>query len=236
MKRMRFFVPALIFALVSSSAFSSTATFIQGNWQISMNDDFTEITIRGIVDCPYQSEVVVPDNFDGIPVTAIGNEAFYDRSMRSVVIPESIKEIGSEVFYSCDYLEKISIPSGISVIPEDAFRYCYNLSEVVIPNSVKEIKSRAFQSCRNLSKITVPDSVEKIGSYAFSDCQKLETAVLSKNLKSIGERAFSGCTVLKNLTIPQSVTSVGRNIFDGCSAITLLYKISVAKKYNTDVF
>ena len=60
--------------------------------------------------------------------------------------------------------------------------------------------------------------------------------VLPKNLKSIGEKAFSGCKVLKELTIPQSVTSVGMNVFSGCSAITLLYKISVAKKYNTDVF
>ena len=258
MKAIKFFVFALAFAFVSSAAFSSTVTFTQGNWQISMNDDFTEITIQGIIDCPYQSDVVIPDNFDGIPVTAIARRAFYDRSMKSVVIPESVKEIGSEAFYYCTALEKISIPGGILVIPENAFGYCRMLSEVVIPNSVKEIGNCDFQGCGCLSKITVPDSVEKIGysafaycsglesaviysaerieSYVFSECPKLETVVLPKNLKSIWEKAFSGCKVLKELTIPQSVTSVGRNVFSGCSAITLLYKISVAKKYNTDVF
>ena len=42
--------------------------------------------------------VVIPAEIDGKPVTSIGDYAFYDNQLTSVVIPGSVKSIGNYAF------------------------------------------------------------------------------------------------------------------------------------------
>ena len=56
------------------------------------------------------TEVVIPDNLNGYPVTEIGSSAFADCTLlKSVTIPESVTIIGDEAFVGCTALTSAEI-------------------------------------------------------------------------------------------------------------------------------
>ncbi len=208
----RKFLIGLLVLVVGARLFADTVSFTQGRWTIRMNDSFTEITICGINDVQYNESVTIPDNFDGVPVTAIGDGAFSYTSIGSVTIPSSVKKIGYNAFYNCDNLTSFTIPDSVTSMGNSIFSSCDKLSSVVLPKGTTYIPESMFYNCYNLTSVTVPSTVTEIKREAFKGCKSL------------------------NLTIPATVTTVGRNIFSGCATISLSYKIQVAKKYNVDIF
>ena len=69
-------------------------------------------------------DVEIPSNIDGLPVTAIGEEAFKNAMIRSVVIPSSVRSIDWFAFSGCTCLESVTIPSSVLTISYGAFDYC----------------------------------------------------------------------------------------------------------------
>ena len=59
-------------------------------------------------------------------------------------------------FGGCKKLKSVSIPNSIKEISDFAFERCENLQEISIPNSVKKIEKHAF-SKSGLVKVIVPD-------------------------------------------------------------------------------
>lgn len=98
-------------------------------------------------------DVIIPDN-----VIAIGEYAFKDTKIKSVIMPNSVTEIRWNAFYSCDILE-----------------------DIILSNTLKLICSSAFSNAIKL-KIHLPDSVESIGGGAFSgiDSIYLSSYLLNK--------------------------------------------------------
>ena len=77
--------------------------------------------------------------------------------MKSVVIPYSVTEIGSEAFYNCKGLTAVDISSSVVVIKERTFGGCRDLKSITIPASVIKIANDTFEDCR--AYITVhPDN------------------------------------------------------------------------------
>ncbi len=65
-----------------------------------------------IVDCDETvTEVIIPDEINGLPVTIIGDSAFSKCSIEDIVIPENITYIGYNAFYSCYPLNSITFES-----------------------------------------------------------------------------------------------------------------------------
>ena len=69
-------------------------------------------------------DIEIPSNIDGLPVTSIGEEAFKNAMIRSVIIPSSVREIDWFAFSGCTCLESVSIPSSVLSIAYGAFDYC----------------------------------------------------------------------------------------------------------------
>ena len=121
-----------------------------------------------------ETEVVIPSEIDGKPVTAIGNSAFwYCSSIESIVIPNSVTTIGYGAFSYCSSLKSIVIPNSVITIGEHAFQSCLSLTSIVIPNSVTTIGNSAFNDCNSLTSVVIPNSVTTIGSSAFFGCYSL---------------------------------------------------------------
>ncbi len=120
------------------------------------------------------SSIEIPSEYNGKPVTSIGNSAFSSCSkLTSVKIPDSITSIDSGAFRQCLNLAYITIPDSVTSIGSSAFSNCTNLTSVTMGNNVTNIGEKAFYYCIGLTTLTIPNSVTSIGTDAFSGCRKL---------------------------------------------------------------
>ena len=111
--------------------------------------------------------IVIPAQIDGKSVTRIGNNAFEKSSVKEIVIPDSVTEIGSQAFSGCEKLTGVSIPNSVTTIRDRAFFDCNSLASITIPDSVTDIELQAFCNCTSLKSVTIPASVTDIGDEAF---------------------------------------------------------------------
>ena len=124
-------------------------------------------------------------------------------------------EAFSDKFIGCLFLKSLVLPDSVTNIGDYAFRGCKSLKSLVIPDSVTSIGDHAFEDCESLKSLVIPDSVTSIGERAFIGCESLKSLVIPDSVTSIGRRAFSGCDSLKSLVIPASVGNIIGNPFSG---------------------
>ena len=162
------------------------------------------------------TSLVIPDS-----VTNIGDYAFSGcSSLSSVVIPDRVTSIGDCAFENCSSLTDIVIPDGVTNIGKCAFEGCRSLTDIVIPDCVTSIGDCAFANCFSLTGIVIPDSVTGIGKFAFSGCSSLSSVVIPDSVSCIGSGAFKNCSSLSSLVIPDCVTSIGNYAFAYCKSLT----------------
>ena len=164
------------------------------------------------------TSLVIPDS-----VTNIGDYAFSGcSSLSSVVIPDRVTSIGDCAFENCSSLTDIVIPDGVTSIGDCAFEGCRSLTDIVIPDGVTSIGDCAFEGCRSLTDIVIPDGVTSIGDCAFENCFSLTGIVIPDSVTGIGKFAFSGCSSLSSVVIPDSVSCIGSGAFKNCSSLSSL--------------
>ena len=184
--------------------------------------------------------VIIPSEIDGVPVTGIGNSAFYYcKGLISVTIPDSVTSIGDFAFGSCTSLVSVNIPDSVKSIGEYAL---YDTpwfkgkqqqnplvivndilidgstcsGDIIIPDGITSISDFAFSGCTELTSIIIPDSIESIGIGVFSECTGLISVTIPDSVAIIDEMAFSECTSLISITIPDSVATIGITAFFEC--------------------
>lgn len=184
----------------------------------TLNQGQTSYSVTGRGSCE-DTEIVIPATYEELPVTAVGNSAFLEENITSVVLPDSVKQIGLNAFMACGSLETISIYGEDVSIGNEAFKYCTQLKEVVFLGSVTSIDTQAFYSCGGLIEIEFPVGLTTLGGQAFSDCSNLKGVVLPDGLKEIGDDAFSYCRKLESIVIPDSVETIGQAAFLLCESL-----------------
>ena len=199
--------------------------------QFTFTTNSGALTIKGYTGSG--GTVVIPSATNGLPVTSIGNQAFYQKSsITNVSIPNSVTSIGDYAFYFCTNLTSVTIPDSVTSIGDHAFRECYGLTSVTLGSGVTSIGGYAFSSCTSLTSVTIPSSVTSIGQVVFSSCSSLRAITVD-----VLNPAFSGVAgVLFNksqttliaypgglagsYSIPASVTSIGGYAFAACTSLT----------------
>ena len=117
--------------------------------------------VSGIGKCT-DSTVIIPAEYDGLPVKEIGSRAFQNcTSFTEMVLPDSIIRIQSKAFYNCDSLRKITLSDTLQTIGSDAF-VGTALKTIDLPESLSEISQCAFLGCRELEEVKIPANIKYI--------------------------------------------------------------------------
>ena len=221
--------------------------------QYSNYDNWDEIENWGLnlqkFDLSNGSDIVVPNDIDGIPVTyvrgltadltsiklpssliKIKDDAFNSMdTLKSLVIDggaPNLNELGERSFSGCSNIEELDLSnSKLTSIPEGAFAYCKNLKTIKLPSTITSIGDEAFYNCQSLTNIEGLDkcNLKSIGSAAFSNCKALENLDFSKStFTNVPSKAFNGCSALAKITLPDTLTTIGGYAFYACYGIPQL--------------
>ncbi|MBO7214878.1 MAG: leucine-rich repeat protein [Clostridia bacterium] len=161
-----------------------------------------EYSVRGLGSFT-GTEIIIPNEYNGMPVTDINASAFKGKLITSVYIPASVKVIGKQAFSGCINLTSVSIESGSALesVGLDAFEECSNLlltnvdgsgylgdatspvvlikgdtekAQVTINSSCRVIYQKAFENNAVISEVTIPASIQNIGESAFYKCNNVK--------------------------------------------------------------
>ncbi len=196
------------------------------------------------------TDVNIPDNYYGYPVTVISANAFRGAvALETVGIPHSVKEIGKRAFNSCSSLNDLVMPnSQIEKIGDGAFAYCTSFTEFTIPASVTSIGDSVFSSCDNLKKFiveegnsyyTAPNGVLynknqtvliKIPSAYSSDTYTVPDGVTTLAADALYNTPSDA--ELKTLILPASLTTVGEAAVGENPVLEKIYYLGSAEDWS----
>lgn len=159
-------------------------------------------------------EVVIPGTIGGLPVTTIGDSAFYhDYRITSVFVPEGVLSLENHVLADCLSLTNVALPASLRNIGASVLAQCPFLPETVIPGNVTNIGGWAFSSCPNLGSVRIPDNVLTIGDMAFY-ASFITNATIGRGVISLGNYAFAYCW-LGDVFFLGDAPQTGAAVFNG---------------------
>ena len=104
------------------------------------------------------TEVTVPAEYQGAPVTGIGPRAFSGCPfLTRAQLPEGLQTIGAEAFKNCIGLEEITLPSTVTWLGRAVFEDCISLDRADLSQSKLEIlPGGTFYRCISLWELSLP--------------------------------------------------------------------------------
>ena len=215
-----------------------------------VTDESVTCVITGIGTCT-DTNIYIPSYIGKYPVTAIDTGAFEKiTTIKSVVVPNGITEIGGRAFFGCTGLEKITISSTIQKIGVNAFFECNKLKSVHISDLTAWCKikfeggadanplyhaERLFLNDQLVTSLTIPDGITEIGNFAFVNCTPLSEIIIPEGVTYIGVQAFYNCSIT-SVTIPDSVQTIEGAAFSACEKLTDIKLPSSLSKIEMGVF
>ena len=142
--------------------------------EFTLNEDGESYSVTGIGTCT-DADIVIPNTYNGKPVTGIGDFAFS----------------------GCTDITSVVIRDGVASIGNGAFSGCTSLATIDFSNSVRLVGNCSFGGCafENLSIV----GLEVMGPWAFAGCELLESIVVSSTLVWVAWDAFRGCTTFDTI-------------------------------------
>lgn len=177
-------------------------------------------------------------NTYNLTVTKIGDGAFDQVEIKTIVLPNTITYIGNDAF-NFSYAENINIPNKFESIGDRAF-YCCSIKSAVIPGTCKSIGDDAFRNSEiesitfnesttplsignnafkatKLHSVTLPFRLSSLGEGSFAENFWLQTAkIMSSKITMIPNKCFYYCKILQSIELPSSITSIGDMAFQDC--------------------
>lgn len=190
----------------------------------------TQVAPSGFSSKSSVTSIVLPDTIE-----EIGSYAFYNcTKLSSINIPTSLKKILAYTFYKCDLSEPITLPKGFKEIGAYAF-YGTGLTEVTLPETLSTIGNYAFAYC-DVQEIELPEGLIELGEYAFNGCNDLQKVTFSNCYVQIEYKAFADCTALKQVELGRAVRAIDNMAFYRCIELPGIVIPTTVTSIGLDVF
>lgn len=139
-----------------------------------------------------REHVLIPSEIGGFPVTALADKAFYEKHVTTVVVPDSVTEIGDLCFSGDNYLVSLTLPDGLAELSYGALESCYSLLDFELPKGLKTIGAGALQAIFYLTHLTIPAGVTDIEQMNFLMMHGLEEVSVAEGSTSFTYDAENG--------------------------------------------
>ena len=213
----------------------------------------------------------------GNSVTEIAEEAFegeYTRysqtypahSLSWIILPESLKKIGSKAFANCKKLFSVMILSSDCDIADDAFSGCSWLNKIAAPDKETALKIKQkpnsvwtisagetvdvekgiiwganadtapWVTGKYTGKLVIPEDVTSLYWICMAECPNITEVILPSKLETIGVQAFLNCTSLTELILPSKLETIGSQAFQNCTSLKDITIPNRITEMETDAF
>ncbi len=219
-------IPTAITTLPSSTFYGCTSLT-----SVGLHDGITTIGGQAFDGCTALTELALPAHLQKVEVSA-----FRGSGIRSLVLPETVNSLASNIFAECPNLESVTLPSGLTRLPNQLFDKCPKLTTVNIPAGVTSLPDYLFRNCTSLAHVTLPASLTSIGSDCFYGCSSLQNLDLPATLTSLGSSVFSGCKSFTAITLPEGLTTLPYATFQNCTRLADVQLPSTLTRINSSAF
>ena len=157
----------------------------------------------------------------------------YNNSVGDVVLPQSLKVLGSEAFVKI-LITKLEIPAGCTTIGRNVACKCPFFTKYIVAESnpnytavdgilySKDRKTLENYPSAKLGEVFVcPSGVEKVEEAAFSGNRYLKHIYFQEGVKSVGSNALQD-QPLESVSFPSSLTKSGLLLY-GCNKLKAFY-------------
>ena len=202
-------------------------------------------------DCWQLEQVQLP-----VGLQKIDDYAFHSTALKEVNIPDTVTEIGEHAFDTRQTLRTAVIPASVRTIGRDAFCGSSDLEIHAYPGSTAEAYARKNRiRCVLLTEtktdptpdprpasdaglliengeltgilgqpedLVISESVTSIRPGVTGNIHSLKRLTLPRSLTRIGEQCFVSCANLEQITFPDTLKEIGDGSFSGCKALERL--------------
>ena len=214
----------------------------------TLNADNT-YTVTGLTDS-YDKTIVIPSHYEGLPVVAIGDNAFRDLPIVKVVIPSTVTKIGHLALCASLNFEDVEVnPAnpGFTAIDGSCFKGYYkelfsasyfvrNESEgSAYSHEIDALQDTldpsAYEGLFNVTTLNITGPTVFIDRGTFCQStdrpgyyryyfENLTTVTLPDSLLWLGDSAF-GASMIKDVTLPSSLGYMGTYVFKHVESVTV---------------
>lgn len=200
--------------MASFAGCSSNAT--EQKLEYEVVDD--HVVITKYTDSTERTEITVPDELDGKPVTEIKDFSLFNaESLKTIYIGKNVQTIGEWSMTNNQHLEQFVVdeenPYFCSV---DGVLFTKDMKTIVYFPPAKNIEFNKYGDAQNKTTYAIPEGVEIIRSKAFYKCYYVEDITIPSTVKRIEEKAFHRTAALYQITLPEGLEYIGKDAFAYC--------------------
>ena len=220
---------AMLLALMPLTVFATTEGLVY-----TLSDDETYYIVSSYTGSA--TKVVIPSEYEGLPVKEIGGGVFSsNRDIESVEIPYSIIKIGTCAFYDCDGITKVTIPDSVTTMGYEAFGACDGMLDIYCTAKAQPEGWNKNWNAYTSATIHWGRGLKDGIIYVLSDDEtyyivwryegtetdvEIPSTYSGLPVKEIDEYAFYDCREIASIDIPNSVTTIGGFAFYYCSNLS----------------
>lgn len=215
------------------SGCDSVSTLLSGeNETIEYKIENGEATVVGIPNKSTVTKIVIPNEYEGVPVTRIADFAATNLEyVTEFHIGKNVKEIASWALENNQHIAEYKVDKANEYFCDvDGVIYTKDMKTIVffppakegayeIPDGVETVRTKAFYKCQKITELVIPDSVKSIEEKAFFRCSAVTALTLSQNVEFIGKDAFGYCSAITEINIPSTIKQIDEYAFYNCTSL-----------------
>ena len=216
MKKTKRIVALLLCLLTLVISFAGCSAKNDDKLEYEVLDD--HVVITKYTDSTERTQITVPDEIDGKPVTEIADFSLFNaESLKEIYIGKNVEVIGEWSMTNNQHLEEFIVDEeNANFCSVDGVLFTKDMKTIAYFPPAKGIEFNKYGDAQNKTTYAIPEGVETIRSKAFYKCYYVEDITIPSTVKRIEEKAFHRTAALNKIDLPEGLEYIGKDAFAYC--------------------